>query len=74
MQVYEFHSRRWPMRALARDPAGSGLPAAYAPWDAQNDGEARIELDTEDVLYPVLERNGFFLTTVKARTTRTESV
>jgi hypothetical protein len=67
MLLYEFHSRCWRIRALTRNAAGLHLPAAYAPWDAQNGGKSLIEVDREDALYSVLERQGFFLTSLGMR-------
>jgi hypothetical protein len=63
MQVYEFQSRCWALRALTLDCTGCELPAAYAPWDAENTGRALSALDPDDPLMRVLAQHGFFLTT-----------
>jgi hypothetical protein len=63
VQVYEFQSRYWAVRALTLDCTGCELPAAYAPWDAENTGKALSALDHNDPLMRVLVRHGFFLTT-----------
>jgi hypothetical protein len=67
VQVYEFHSRCWPVRALTSDRSGASLPAVYAPWDAQN-GEAVVsELSCDLPLYRLPVRHSFFLTSIKER-------
>jgi hypothetical protein len=61
MQVYEFHSRYWPIRALTMDYPGRALPATYGPWEAGT--ETALTVDYDSPLCRVLVRDGFFLTT-----------
>jgi hypothetical protein len=73
MNVYEFRSRCWPIRALTPDRTGSELPADYAPWDVQNDGAKLSTLDPKDVLHDILVRHGFFLTCGAAKAAKREN-
>jgi len=74
MNVYEFRSRCWQIRAVTPDRAGNSLPADYAPWDPQNDGAVLSTLTSIDVLYGVLVRYGFFLTSVTAQAARRDNL
>jgi hypothetical protein len=67
MEIYGFISRRWSVRALTTDITGANLPADYAPWDPQDGGAPILMLTSENVLYDVLRRRGFFLTSVSGR-------
>jgi hypothetical protein len=70
MQVYEFHSRYWPIRALTMDYPGRALPATYGPWEAGT--ETALTVDYDSPLCRVLVRDGFFLTTTGGRPTKRE--
>src|ERR1700733_925481 len=70
MNVYEFDSRWWPIRALTPDRTGNRLPAVYAPWDIQRDGAVQSTLTSKDVLYGIVVRHGFFLTSVASESSQ----
>jgi hypothetical protein len=61
MQVYSFSSRHWNIRAFTPDVPGAGLPADYAPWDAEPEQAQRL---SEHVVRE-LEQKGLFLFSVK---------
>ncbi len=71
MQIFTFHSRRWNLRALTADASGSILPAVYAPWIAHDGGKALTNLDSDNLLYQIMERHGFFLTSIRSSSSRT---